>query len=92
MTMCHSVITSFCSLWTNNGFVEQPAEVSLLDICSHGEIQGAAGHGAERKNFLDYPSSRHNSIQFTVETDTKTCPPWILTYTEEKMALGSHSV
>jgi len=74
------------------GFVQQHVEVSPLDIRSHGEFQGAAGHGAERKNFLDYPSSRHNSIQFTVETDTKTCLSRILTYTEEKMALGSQSV
>lgn len=74
------------------GFVQQRAEVSLCDICSHGEFQGAAGHGAERKNFLDYPSNRHNSIQFTVETDTKTCLSRILTYIEEKMALGSQSV
>jgi hypothetical protein len=74
------------------GFVLQHVEVSLLDICSHGEFQGAAGHGAERKNFLAYPSNRHNSIQFTVENDTKTWPSRILTYTEEKMALGSQSV
>jgi hypothetical protein len=73
------------------GFVDQPAEGSLLDICLHGEFQGAAGHGAERKNFLDYPS-KDNGTQFTVETDTKTCLSRIFTYTEEKMALGSQSV
>jgi hypothetical protein len=74
------------------GFVDQPAEGSLLDICSHAEFQGAAGHGAERKNFLDYPSSRHNSIQFTLETYTKTYLSWLLTYTEERRLLGSCSV
>jgi hypothetical protein len=39
------------------GSVEHPAEVSLLDICSHGELQAAAGHAAERKNFLTTPAA-----------------------------------
>jgi len=33
------------------GLVQQHVEVSLLDICSHGEFQGAAGHGAERTSW-----------------------------------------
>jgi hypothetical protein len=65
------------------GFVDQPAEGSILDICSHGEYQGAAGHGAERMKFLDYPS-KYNGIQFTVETDKITCLSRVYTYTQKK--------
>jgi hypothetical protein len=39
------------------GFVEQPPEVSLLDICSHGEFQGAAGHEAERRTSWTTPAA-----------------------------------
>jgi hypothetical protein len=55
------------------------------------QLHTAAGHGTERKDFLDYPS-KDNGIQFTVEADTITCLSRIFTYTQEKMALGSHSV